>query len=287
MKRCRYIIIFILVFVTGCLAARERRALVIGIGQYEDPAWGRINADNDLYYVERILDEYGYTDVTMLRNEAATKGEIVTEFENLICRSMEGDIVYIHFSGHGQQVRDMDGDEPDGYDESWIPYNAYRKCCEKDNGRLHLLDDEINYLLDSLRKKIGEKGQILVVVDACHSGGSSRGEKYDDSIVCRGVNDVFMPETVINGGSLSREDWLQISACEDYQINFEVRKPKAGKLTYCLYKLRKRLSRMSDDELLNELSDMMDSPEMMAPMPQNPHFGEGKERYDVKDAFIR
>lgn len=287
MKRCRYIIIFILVFVTGCLAARERRALAIGIGQYEDPAWGRINADNDLYYVERILDEYGYIDVIMLRNEAATKSNIVKEFESLIDRSGKGDIVYVHFSGHGQQVVDIDGDELDGYDESWIPYDAYRKCCKKDDGRLHLLDDEINYLLSNLRKKVGEKGQILVVVDACHSGGSSRGEKYDDSIVCRGVNDVFMPEIVINGRSLSREDWLQISACEDYQINFEVRKPKVGKLTYCLYKLRKRLSRMSDEELQEELSDMMDSPEMMAPMPQNPHFGEGREIYDVKDVFIK
>ena len=70
-------------------------------------------------------------------------------------------------------------------------------------------------------------------------------------------------------------------------MNFEVRKPKVGKLTYCLYKLRKRLPELSNDELMDELTDMMDSPEMVSPMPQTPHFGEGKDRYDVRNVFRR
>lgn len=286
MKKCLYVLLYMLVLIGGPLSAKERRSLVIGIGRYEDSAWGDINADSDLYYVERILEEYGFTDKTSLMNEQATKSGIVKAFENLIVRSRRGDVVYVHFSGHGQLVKDMDGDESDGYDESWIPYDAYRKCCLKDDGSKHLLDDEINVLLSRLRQRVGKEGQILVVVDACHSGGSSRGENYqDEGLVSRGVSDVFFPESVIGGGNPGSEDWLQISACEDYQVNFEVRKPKAGKLTYCLYKLRKRLSRLSDEDLLDELTDMMDSPEMRAPLPQNPNLGEGKERYDVKDVF--
>ena len=129
-----------------------------------------------------------------LKNEEATKSRIVNEFKNLVGRSGRGDIVYIHFSGHGQLVKDLDNDEPDGYDESWIPYDAYRKCCKKDNGDMHLVDDEINVLLTELRQKVGDSGQILVVVDACHSGGSSRGRNYNDAdVVSRGVNDVFIP----------------------------------------------------------------------------------------------
>lgn len=286
MIRFRYIYL-LLILISCSLGARERRALAIGIGQYEDKAWVRISADGDLSYVVKILEEHRFKDVAILKNEQATKDAIVKEFEGLIDRSGRGDVVYIHFSGHGQQVKDLDGDEEDGYDESWIPYDAYRKCCVKDDGSRHFIDDEINDLLDRLRRKVGEDGNILVVVDACHSGGSSRGGTEYEGYVSRGVNDVFVPSVRMSGRNVVKETWIEISACEDYQMNFEVRKPKVGKLTYCLYKLRKRLALMTDEELLDELTDMMDSPEMMAPMPQNPYLGEGKERYDVKDAFIR
>ena len=38
-----------------------------------------------------------------------------------------GDIVYLHFSCHGQPVEDLDGDEKDGWDESIVPYDAWKK----------------------------------------------------------------------------------------------------------------------------------------------------------------
>jgi hypothetical protein len=288
MKLFRYIIPIILMSVMACgLAAQERRALAIGIGQYKDPMWGRINADSDMHYVSEVLEEFRFTDVTVLKNEEATKSAIVSEIADLTRRSGKGDIVYVHFSGHGQQVKDLDGDEDDGLDESWIPYDAYRKCCLEDDGSMHLMDDEINVLLGRLRDKVGDNGQILVVVDACHSGGSSRGAVEDEDFISRGVGDVFVPSAAPVSRSLVREDWIQISACEDYQVNFEVRKPKVGKLTYCLYKLRKYLPKLSNDDLWNELTDMMDSPEMISPMAQNPHFGEGKDRYDVRNVFRR
>ena len=287
MERYRYICLLTLLMITCSLAARERRALAIGIGRYEDKAWSAVSAEGDLYYVGKILDEYRFSDITILKNEQATKGAIVREFERLIARSGKGDVVYIHFSGHGQQMKDMDGDEEDGYDESWIPYDAYRKCCEKDDGSRHLVDDEINHLLGGLRRKVGEDGDILVVVDACHSGGSSRGAAGLEGYVSRGVDDVFVPSADLASHKAVEETWLEMSACEEYQMNFEVRKPQVGKLTYCLYKLRKRLSRMTDDELMDELTDMMDSPEMMAPLPQNPHLGDGSKKYDIKNVFIR
>ena len=49
-------------------------------------------------------------------------------------------------------------------------------------GEKHLIDDEINVLLTDIRKKIGEEGAMLVVVDACHSGDSSRGEDIGETV---------------------------------------------------------------------------------------------------------
>ena len=51
-----------------------------------------------------------------------------------------------------------------------------------------MIDDELNTLLTAIRNKIGDSGKMLVVVDACHSGDSSRGQ--DDEIV-RGVKEEF------------------------------------------------------------------------------------------------
>ena len=271
---------------SAVISAKERRALVIGIGQYQDPAWGRINADNDLQYISEILERSDYNDVICLRNEQATKEAIVRAFGELTARCEEGDVVYIHFSGHGQQVKDMDGDEEGANDESWIPYDAYRVCCSEDDGSRHLIDDEVNALLTALRAKVGHSGRILVVVDACHSGGSSRNTKsVSEDYVSRGVRDVFVPSRQIVTKGPVKEDWLLLSACEEYQINFEVRKPKVGKLTYCIYKLEKKLSKMSNDAFMKALTDLMDSSEMMSPMAQNPCLEGPRNSYNIKDVF--
>ena len=40
--------------------------------------------------------------------------------------SKAGDVVFIHYSGHGGRVRDTSGDEADGYDETLIPVDFKR-----------------------------------------------------------------------------------------------------------------------------------------------------------------
>ncbi len=100
------------------------RAIVIGLGEYHDQTWGRIHGDKDVPLVNSMLTSCGYKDVTTLVNKEATKAGILTAFESLSNRCKKGDVVYIHFSGHGQQVTDVNGDEDDGWDEAWIPYDA-------------------------------------------------------------------------------------------------------------------------------------------------------------------
>ena len=275
-----------LFFLTSSVHAQERRALVIGVGEYEDPAWTRINADNDTEYVSEILRFYKFKDVTVLRNSQATKHAITTEFERLTARCCKGDIIYVQFSGHGQSLKDLDGDEADGFDESWVPYDAYNKCCAEDTGDKHLIDDEINGILSALRNKVGETGQILVVVDACYSGDSTRSPEEDQSeYVYRGTQDVFVPTTKVTADSTVAEDGVLISACEDFQSNSEVKGMKVGKLTYCLYQIRYSLSLMSNDDLIDLLTEMMESREMLGPMPQNPCLGGEYNKYAIRKVF--
>ena len=182
--------IILLLTVSLAVSAQTRRALVIGIGQQEDPGWGKINGDRDVSLVEEMLKnaKFKMGNVKKLVNQQATKAAIVNALKSLASQSKRGDMVYVHFSGHGQQMKDVHNDEKDGLDECWIPYDAYRKPCDKDRGEKHLTDDEVNYYLNAIRDKIGDSGKMLVVIDACHSGDATRG---DEDEVVRGVEDIF------------------------------------------------------------------------------------------------
>lgn len=241
MNRFLTIILFLLL-VSLQLSAQTQRALVIGLGEQVDKSWAKINGDKDVPLVQQMLQKVGYTDIRTLVNKQATKAGIVTAFKKLTAQCAAGDIVYIHFSGHGQQVTDVNGDEgkKDGWDEAWVPYDAYLKYDAKlYKGEKHLIDDELNTLLTAIRNKIGDRGKLLVVVDACHSGDSSRGDNIDETV--RGVKDEFIIPVKQRGtAQKAPERWLTLSACKDYQLNQEMKNPKAGKLTYALYTLSEK-----------------------------------------------
>ena len=181
MLRTLKLILIILLGFTLSGHAQQKRALIICVGEQQDKDWTDLNAENDLQYVQKLLNFCRYTDVSTISGCEATKQGILDEFASLTNRCGKGDLIYIHFSGHGQRMTDVNSDElmmtdKDRYDESWIPYDAYMTYCEQDRGEKHLSDDEVAQLLSDIKAKIGPEGQILVVVDACNSGGSTRGE---------------------------------------------------------------------------------------------------------------
>ena len=242
MKWMLHILGIFVFFFSVSTIAQTKRALIIGIGEQADKNWTKINGDKDVPLVQQMLQKVGYTDIRTLVNKQATKAGIVSAFKKLTAQCAVGDIVYIHFSGHGQQVTDVNGDEgkKDGWDEAWVPYDAYLRYDEKRyKGEKHLIDDELNTLLTAIRNKIGDSGKLLVVVDACHSGDSSRGDDIDETV--RGVKDEFIIPVKRRGtAQKAPERWLTLSACKDYQLNQEMKNPKAGKLTYALYALSEK-----------------------------------------------
>lgn len=115
MKRLASVLVLVLMVTTTLNATK--RALVIGIGTYPaESGWRQINGDKDIPVVEDMLLSNGFQKVNIveLKNEQATAAAIRREMNTLISKAKEGDIIYIHFSGHGQQVTDIHGDEEDG-----------------------------------------------------------------------------------------------------------------------------------------------------------------------------
>lgn len=238
----------------ACLHSQTNRALFVAIDKYPpNSGWAEIHATNDYNIILPILRESGYEDknITTLINEKATKAAITKALTNLQRWSAKGDFIYVHFSCHGQQMLDDNGDEPDGFDEALIPYDALRRYKEGVyEGRNHLRDEELGSYLDRIRKKIGINGNLTVVLDACHSGTGTRDE--DEEVFVRGTSYIFAPDdfelpertadnlrlSLDNGKGLS--PITVFSACKENGINYEYKHTDGkyyGSLTYAFCKL--------------------------------------------------
>lgn len=255
MKRLASVLVMVLMATTAINATK--RALVIGIGAYPaESGWRQINGDKDIPLVEDMLVANGFskTNIVELKNEQATAAAIRREMNTLIGKAQAGDVIYIHFSGHGQQVTDIHGDEEDGLDEAWIPYDAqfaYAKGTYE--GENHIIDDQINVWLHQLRTRVGKRGKITVVADACHSGEGWRSmdEKKNvvlqGNVIIRGTADRFVIPNQAKPFSAESDaaeiDWVFISACKSYQSNYEYK--GNGSLTYALSLQKDKLSSAS------------------------------------------
>ena len=242
----KFICIILLIAASYNLSHATKRALVIGIGNYpEASGWAKINGDKDLPIVRDMLLTNGFQskDIVELKNESATADAIRKALDALVSKAAKGDVIYIHFSGHGQQITDLHGDEEDGFDEAWIPIDAQFSYAKgKYEGENHIVDDQLNQWLSQLRSKVGATGKITVVADACHSGGGSRGDEDETEYVVRGTSDAFVipGNTKPFSGEVGTIDWIFISACKSYQCNYEYK--GTGSLTYALGQQKANLS---------------------------------------------
>ena len=285
------LIIYLFLLLSLSVTSQTKRALVVGLGQQQDKAWNKINGDKDVPIVQGMLKSAGFKSVTTLVNQQATKAGIIGAFKRMAASCKQGDVVYIHYSGHGQQMTDVHNDETDGLDECWIPYDAYRKACKTYHGEKHLTDDELNVYLNAIRDKIGAKGKQLVVIDACHSGDGTRG---DEDEVVRGVEEVFEAvksliigdndkEKVINQKAKPlAERWITLSACKSDQVNIEMKNPAVGKLTYALWMELKNGDKINNEEFIKRIRKFVNR--NTSSRPQQPVLtGNDKDKYNISD----
>lgn len=140
--------------------------LVVGINEYVG-AGELFGAVNDAEDVAAALRASGAASVTMLTDRQATRERVFAEWQAMVERSAEGDLLIFHFAGHGINEPDTDGDEPDGQDESYLlaDYDDF------DNPADRIVDDELDSWL-SMATDAGRK--VMFVADACHSGSPTR-----------------------------------------------------------------------------------------------------------------
>lgn len=232
----KYILI-LFCFLSAILFAQEKHALLVGISEYPNVGenvakWTDIHGANDVQLLTVTLKKQGFA-VTTLLNGQSTAKNIRSQMESLVKRVHAGDIVYLHFSCHGQPVEDMDGDEDDGWDEAIVPFDAemmFRKGFYE--GKNHILDDEIGRMIKRIGDKLGLEGKCIVVVDACHAGTSSRDDEYPENFApTRGTNmgfsekKFYRPKRVDQPSLLpiaNKCDVIVLEACQPTQRNVEI-----------------------------------------------------------------
>ncbi len=233
--RFRLYLTIVAMLLSSAVYAQRKRAFLVGISHYDTALtgyqWNNINGVEDVNLLNPVLKKQGFTTTTLL-DEQATFNNIISQITQFTNKTKKGDIVYLHFSTHGQPVEDLSGDEEDGWDESIVPIDAY-KIYKRDvyEGKKHLTDDMLNKYVRKLREKIGATGFLYVVIDACHAGTSSRAN--DETI--RGThvgftynNRVFKPSTSKKShyrieASAKQSNVLFLEACRPDQVNTEIK----------------------------------------------------------------
>lgn len=242
LENMRLTMLISFISLSSCLLfAQNKRAFLVGISDYQSSnnntsnSWENIHGANDVAILTPTLQKHGFKTTTIV-NQQATGQNIRKQLSKFSSSLKSGDIVYLHFSCHGQPVEDMDGDEADGWDEAIIPVDA-QKVYSKDQykGENHITDDELNRFFRTIRTKIGRKGYLTIIVDACHAGTSYRGEENEDSVFVRGTNTgfserglKFVPKIDKRGKiriekSNNMSDICIMEACRSYQVNNEIK----------------------------------------------------------------
>ena len=270
------IVIFALLLGAQMLNAETKRALLVGVSDYgntmEDPnKWANISGANDIVLLSPLFTEHGYS-VTSLVDSQATHAGITDALAKLAKESKKGDTVYIHFSMHGQPFEDLNGDEEDGWDEALIPVDAEMLYVEGVyEGKNHLLDDELEGYFNNIRNKLGSEGQLVVVLDACHSGTGVRGDNEHIRGTREGftrsgkdytpdrtqeTNDYFTISTVDGQSPIT-----VLEACRSYQVNKEVRDVDTntwyGSLSYYIAQSMKDNKTVGSDEWIDAIKTGM------------------------------
>ncbi|GKU00186.1 caspase protein [Fusarium langsethiae] len=145
----------------------RRKALLIGINYFNQRGQLR-GCINDVRNMTAYLSEhFGYKreDMVILTDDQQnamsqpTKQNILRAMHWLVKDARPNDSLFFHYSGHGGQTKDLDGDEDDGYDEVIYPVDF------RQNG--HIVDDEMHRIMV---RPLQAGVRLTAIFDSCHSG---------------------------------------------------------------------------------------------------------------------
>jgi len=158
-------------------APANRRALLVGINDYPNPAIRLEGCVNDTFLMSSVLQECNFPpeDIRVLLNDRATAANILERLHWLLDDVRAGDERVFFFSGHGAQIPAYGAkEEVDRMDECLVPYDF-------DWSPEHAIID--NQFV-AFYSQLPYDARFAAIFDCCHSGGMTR----DGGPRARGIN---------------------------------------------------------------------------------------------------
>jgi len=148
-----------------------RKALLVGINDYAPVGAGGPDLRgcvNDVRDMANTLSALGIVpavaaSMRILTDGRATRAAILAGLKWLITGARKSDVLVFYYSGHGSQVMDVSGDDPDGKDETICPHDYATAGMIK--------DDDFRALFAGVAVGVN----LDVIMDSCHSGSVTRG----------------------------------------------------------------------------------------------------------------
>lgn len=157
-----------------------------------------------------------------------------------------GDSLVFHYSGHGSQQRNYNGDEADGYDETLCPLDFETQGM--------LVDDEINA---TIVRPLPHGAKLHAIIDACHSG-----TVLDLPYLCRMDRngqyrwEDHRPRSGVWKGTNGGEA-ISFSGCDDHQTSADTsalsKITSTGAMTYCFIQAIERGHGATYGSILNSM----------------------------------
>jgi hypothetical protein len=130
----------------------------IGVNHPAGPHHPLSKSEDTAWKLAELSFQAGYRTIHVLCGPQATREAVGTLLAGTARALRPGHTLFVSFSGHGSRVPDENGDERDGWDETWCLHDT------------HLVDDE----LVEYWRLLARGSRALVVADCCYAGGTVR-----------------------------------------------------------------------------------------------------------------
>ncbi|PBK64313.1 hypothetical protein ARMSODRAFT_962150 [Armillaria solidipes] len=231
----------------------RKKALCIGIN-YRGQSRELKGCVNDARHIrDFLMDQWGYKseDIVMLTDDSTnprsqpTRKNMLDGMRWLIKDAQRHDSLFFHYSGHGGQTPDKDGDEVDGYDEVIFPVDF------KDQGEI--IDDEMHSIMV---KPLPSGCRLTALFDCSHSGTAldlpyiyNRGGQVKRQMISRSARKL----------KSSPADVISWSACEDGQKSADtfLGGVHVGAMSYAFISSLKKNPEQSYQQLLRSVREIL------------------------------
>lgn len=207
-----------------------RVGVFIGISKYQDPQIRPLTvADDDARAMAQWFEQHGgLTQSVVLIDEHATLANIQQLIQvALPAATRPGDVIFLYWSGHGGRISNVDGTEPDGFDEYLVPHDGRLEPAEAIR-RTMLLDKTFGRWVQNLDGR-----KLVVILDACHSGGQTQGARKalagDKPEVP--FRDFFFQNTLRRVKDIGQRETAVLASSRATQLSFEQRGGKLSVMT--------------------------------------------------------